>query len=288
MIKIGDRVKFLSDTGSGVVTQIKGAIATVSMEDGFDVPAPLTELVAVAREEEQEAISKIGVGDPRPGVVRRRNDGEPKKSVKRAPSYARYGKISLTSDYDDDEEIIDVTELRQRYLKNFAAINAEAAANAEAGDKADDGKDDVLEPARDASCRDVAAKPRTVALEELPGVLGMETEEKKSAAAPKTSSVKRVRACDEEVIDLHAGEVLPSVEGLMPGEILAAQMSRFEIALSLAVESKRHGRIIFIHGVGAGKLKYEIERRLRRDYPKLAWQDASFAEYGYGAIMVFY
>lgn len=286
MIKIGDRVKFLSDTGEGVVTQIKGAIATVSMEDGFDVPAPLTELVAVAREEELEAISKIGVGDPRPGTVRRRNDDEPKKSVKRAPSYARYGKISLTSDYDDDEDIIDVTELRQRYLKNFAALNAEAAAHAGSDDKADAGKDDVLEPALDVVHHDADAKPRTVTLDELPEVLGME--EVKSAAVPKTSSVKGGRACDEEVIDLHAEEVLPSVEGLAPGEILAAQMSRFEIALSLAVESKRHGRMIFIHGVGAGKLKYEIERKLRRDYPKLAWQDASFAEYGYGAIMVFY
>ncbi len=46
-------------------------------------------------------------------------------------------------------------------------------------------------------------------------------------------------------------------------------------------------RIVFIHGVGKGKLRYEIEKELRRNYPKLRYQDASFAEYGYGAIMIF-
>jgi hypothetical protein len=47
-----------------------------------------------------------------------------------------------------------------------------------------------------------------------------------------------------------------------------------------------HRKIVFIHGVGNGKLKLEIRRSLDRDYPQLKYQDASFQEYGYGATMV--
>jgi dsDNA-specific endonuclease/ATPase MutS2 len=48
----------------------------------------------------------------------------------------------------------------------------------------------------------------------------------------------------------------------------------------------RVGKIIFIHGVGQGRLKFEITKILNNKYPDMKYQDASFREYGYGAIMV--
>jgi dsDNA-specific endonuclease/ATPase MutS2 len=45
-------------------------------------------------------------------------------------------------------------------------------------------------------------------------------------------------------------------------------------------------KVVFIHGVGQGKLKYEITRILHDKYPDLKYQDASFKEYGYGATMI--
>jgi len=276
MIRIGDRVKFLSDTGSGIVVSIKDTIAMVEMEDGFDVPAPLTDLVAVAKEEELAAIARIGVGDRKPGTSRRRAPEE-KKEVKKAAAYSRYGKISLVDDYGDDEEIVDVAQLRQQYLKNVAALNEAAVAfdNESVGDEPDE------DAAVDAEVPG-AEKLRVVDMDNLPEVLGV-----KVAKPAENKPVVR-KESSEEVVDLHAAELLPSTEGMSAGEILEAQMSRFDIVMSLAVKSGKHGRVVFIHGVGSGKLKYELQRRLRRDYPKLSWQDASFAEYGYGAIMVFY
>ncbi len=280
MIRIGDRVKFLSDTGSGVVVSIKGAVATVEMEDGFDVPAPLTDLVAVAEEDELEAIAKIGVGDHKPGASRRRAPEE-KKDVKRAAAYSRYGKISLVNDYGDDEDMVDVAQLRQQYLKNVAALNEAAVAS---DNMSHDDAEEVEEPVAhvDAEESSDAGRLRVVEMERLSEVLGVDV--------PKQVAVKpaAVKKPSEEVVDLHAEELLSSTEGMSAGEILEAQMSRFDIVMSLAVKSGGHGRVVFIHGVGSGKLKYELQRRLRRDYPKLSWQDASFAEYGYGAIMVFY
>ncbi|MFP4019887.1 MAG: Smr/MutS family protein [Bacteroidales bacterium] len=45
--------------------------------------------------------------------------------------------------------------------------------------------------------------------------------------------------------------------------------------------------MVFIHGVGNGRLRYELRKSLDKDYPDLDYQDASFQEYGYGATLVF-
>jgi len=73
--------------------------------------------------------------------------------------------------------------------------------------------------------------------------------------------------------------------GLSEGEIFDIQLRRFEMALETALNGGLK-KIIFIHGVGQGKLKHEIIRILHNKYPDLKYQDASFKEYGYGATMV--
>lgn len=90
---------------------------------------------------------------------------------------------------------------------------------------------------------------------------------------------------DFEEVDLHIHHILPDHESLTPGEILEAQLARFTTALNGAIRS-RQKKIVFIHGRGEGKLKYEIRKKLESDYPYLTFQDASFKEYGYGATLV--
>jgi len=89
-----------------------------------------------------------------------------------------------------------------------------------------------------------------------------------------------------EEIDLHIEELVDNPKGLKPGEILDIQLSRFKVALEGAIIAKSR-KIVFIHGVGNGKLKHELRKELEKNYPKLRYQDASFREYGYGATMVF-
>jgi dsDNA-specific endonuclease/ATPase MutS2 len=51
--------------------------------------------------------------------------------------------------------------------------------------------------------------------------------------------------------------------------------------------SKRIGqKIVFIHGKGDGVLRKAVLDLLRKSYPKAELQDASFAEYGFGATLV--
>lgn len=286
MIKIGDRVKFISDTYVGVVTSIKGSLADVEVEDGFVVPAMINDLVAVNKEDEMEAMRRIGVSDERPGTGKGSTQKrEKKKVVRREGAYAKYGKVSIVDDAEDDEEILDVNYLRSLYARSVAAINEkelqEHNKEQQESVKWEEASQDTSE--EQVSEAPVVHKMERVSVENLDKALGVEIPKEE----PKKSNYNSKKS-DEEVVDLHASEILDSTDGMTSGEILNAQLSRFDIAMSLAVKSGKHGRIVFVHGVGSGKLKYELQKALKRDYPKLAYQDASFKEYGYGAIMIFY
>jgi hypothetical protein len=103
-------------------------------------------------------------------------------------------------------------------------------------------------------------------------------EPKKEHRSPKSTTI--------EEVDLHIEEILENTSDLSNGEILENQMARFETALETAIRSDVQ-KIVFIHGVGNGRLRQELRKKLDRKYPDLKYQDASFKEYGYGATMVY-
>jgi hypothetical protein len=88
-----------------------------------------------------------------------------------------------------------------------------------------------------------------------------------------------------EEVDLHIEAIVDNHSTMSNGEIVTIQMSRFETSLETAIRSGVK-KIVFIHGVGNGKLKHELTSKLDRKYPDLKYQDASFKEYGYGATLV--
>ena len=89
-----------------------------------------------------------------------------------------------------------------------------------------------------------------------------------------------------EEVDLHIEELIDNPKSYSSGQILEIQMARFKVALEGGIKGKTR-KMVFIHGVGNGKLKHELRKELEKNYPKLRYQDASFREYGYGATMVF-
>ncbi len=109
----------------------------------------------------------------------------------------------------------------------------------------------------------------------------------KERKEPKKVYQSSKKGKDEEIeeVDLHIQELTDDYSNLSNAEILEIQMSRFTTALEGAILSGTR-RIVFIHGVGNGRLKHEILKTLDRKYPKLRYQDASFKEYGYGATLV--
>jgi hypothetical protein len=101
----------------------------------------------------------------------------------------------------------------------------------------------------------------------------------------KQLSTKTPSTHEMEEVDLHIEQLVDDFSGLSAGEIVDIQIGRFTIALDGAIRSNSK-KIVFIHGVGNGKLKYEIRKALDTKYSKYRYQDASFKEYGYGATMV--
>lgn len=86
-------------------------------------------------------------------------------------------------------------------------------------------------------------------------------------------------------VDLHIHELIEDYKGLTNSEMLNIQVNKFRQELESAI-AHNIKKIVFIHGVGVGTLKFEIRRILDKEYPNLRYQDASFQEYGYGATMV--
>lgn len=288
-MKVGDRVKFVSDTGVGRVVKINGSVVDVDIQDGFIMPCNIADLVVVQEEDEIAAIKSIGVGDERPGVKKKAIAAAAKKKEstgKKEAAYAKYGKISLINDADgdDDDDFLDLDRIKDIYLRNKAAEEQREREFEEARLRQERAKEMVTEQSNNTSSEEKEKeeeKLKATTLEEL--AQKMKIDNQKPAPI-----VKEKKASDIEVIDLHAPQILESTQGLSNGEIITAQLSRFQIALDLAIKSGKHGKIVFIHGVGSGKLKMELHKILKAKYSKLASQDASFREYGYGAIMIFY
>jgi len=111
--------------------------------------------------------------------------------------------------------------------------------------------------------------------------------EKKKIDAPVLSIKKKAPEKELVEIDLHIDQLVDNSKALSPSEMLDIQMSLFNKTLEEAVLNKnKKKRFVFIHGVGNGRLRLEIQRTLNQKYPKLRYQDASFKEYGFGATMV--
>jgi len=114
------------------------------------------------------------------------------------------------------------------------------------------------------------------------------SEKLKAQNAEKNSNyIKNIQPKNQEkIIDLHIHELIEDESGLSRNDILDIQMKKFNSELEDAIK-KHLGRIVFIHGVGNGRLKLEILNTLKKPkYKKLSYQDASFKEYGYGATLI--
>lgn len=111
--------------------------------------------------------------------------------------------------------------------------------------------------------------------------------EKERSQAQNSRPQSRTSKTDgmKEVVDLHASELLDSTAGLQPSDILNLQIDRFRSVMdaNLRIAGKK---LIFIHGKGEGVLRQALLKELEHRYKGHDVQDASFAEYGFGATQV--
>ena len=110
-----------------------------------------------------------------------------------------------------------------------------------------------------------------------------EKEEPKPRSFVKEKKNKHEIAAPE--FDLHIEKLVPSFRGMSNYDILTLQTETAKRHIEFAIKN-RIPKIIFIHGVGEGVLKAELDFLLGR-YESIAFQDANYQKYGIGATEVY-
>ena len=86
-------------------------------------------------------------------------------------------------------------------------------------------------------------------------------------------------------VDLHIHQLVKSYKKFSKHEILTLQLDTAKRQLQFAMR-KRIQKVVFIHGVGEGVLKLELEY-LFKQYDNIKFYDANYQKYGLGATEVY-
>lgn len=111
----------------------------------------------------------------------------------------------------------------------------------------------------------------------------------KEKTIPAPRSFVKERKEKHEILapefDLHIEKLVPNKRGMSNYDILTLQSETAKRHIEFAIRN-RIPKIVFIHGVGEGILKAELDFLLGR-YDNIAFQDGNYQKYGQGATEVF-
>lgn len=344
-LKIGDKVKFLNETGTGTISRIiDNKLVGVIDEDGFEVPVKKTELLIIddSSDIQQEVFDGDSASeDTQDRIYEKRSEVDHQQIEETIKDDDEINLLLGFTQFDDKE-----TERRGislyfindsnyqvfftmgtydgKYCKNIVASQLEDNTKIHIKDIENEEYNDISNLFVQVICyRNHVYKPVNVIEQEVkiqptkfyqestfisteffqkPAYLvklsqrslppKLTDEEIHKAIKQKEKGFKKVDTIKKkgdknqvEEIDLHIENLVDDYKDLSNKEILDIQLARFTTTLEGAILSGAK-KIIFIHGVGNGRLKHELRKTLDTKYKKLRYQDASFKEYGYGATLV--
>ena len=114
-------------------------------------------------------------------------------------------------------------------------------------------------------------------------LLKKKSEDNRPSRAPQPA--RKQKANNTIEIDLHIHELLDNTNGMSSGDMLNYQLDVFRKTMD-EYRNKKNQRLIFIHGKGEGVLRNALLKELKSKYGSCISQDASFREYGFGALLV--
>lgn len=118
--------------------------------------------------------------------------------------------------------------------------------------------------------------------QEVAKIIKEKTEKRKTQIArikPKERDAPKME------VDLHIHQLTASTKGMSNYDILNLQLDTAKHKLEYAIKNKIQ-KIVFIHGVGEGVLKLELEYLFGR-YSNVSFYDADYQKYGLGATEVY-
>lgn len=107
---------------------------------------------------------------------------------------------------------------------------------------------------------------------------------------PRNRHSKKLRPKERNApkmeVDLHINKLTPSTKGMSNYEMLNIQLDTAKRQLDFAIRKKIQ-KVVFIHGVGEGILKEELQYLFKR-YDNIKYYDADYQKYGMGATEVYF
>lgn len=244
--QIGDKVKFLNSIGGGVVTKITNDFIFVRDDTGFDMPMPASELIRMA---DMSGVGKVFNQDV-PGQL---------PSVEEAKRMAEAESKAAAKE----------AELNRKLKEKFTGSP----------------DDDNLDKLRDENKR---LRSQVANLQDQVRSLRTRLEQLQNTNARKLNDnilLQYMVRPGEAVVDLHIEALSEHPEKLTDIEKHELQKRYFRTCLNHAILNKVK-KVVFIHGVGRGVLKTEIQRELDQ-YDNVQYVDAPASLYGSGATEVF-
>ncbi|MCW3804874.1 DUF2027 domain-containing protein [Plebeiibacterium marinum] len=326
-LNIGDKVRFLNEVGGGVVSRVEGGkMVYVLDEDGFEVPALISDVVLVEKKIRDTEIIANEQDVENYHYEEEDEEGDPKFLVAFVRGKEAQGDVSMflvnDSNFFAMYTLGEVTENGVKYkFSGQIEPNTKIELGGESISQIDGVKFVVqlllFRKKVDYSYYNPVTKEFKVVGAKLlkdggfvdndyfedranlvyivKGKLQEKIDElsgKEFHEVIKEKEVKPKKASVKRRDDKEMLEIDLHIDELLDD---TRGMSNKEI-LGFQMErfhkvmeenkKNKNKKIVFIHGVGNGVLKNEIRKSLDRKYKWHSYQDASFKEYGFGATMV--
>lgn len=325
-LRIGDKVRFLNEVGEGVVSRIKDASTVfVEMQDGFEIPYQVKELVPIHTElildkdaDNIELNPDAHLTDVIYFIIEPDHEYLPlvnefkiylfnASSFNLMYTYAikedeyfqtiKHGeagpyqkillkqvKMQFFSEYAYHK--IDGLLFKNTFYKSQSPLSETIYINSKLLKESKPIKHDEFKvPVFGFVLKDeffvtenIQQQLSPVDIERLKHVKEFKSQQKNS------KSTKDYLKSLEKEVDLHIEELVENTAGLSNFEMLNIQLEKFEKELDEAI-AKKMKKLVFIHGVGNGRLRQEIHAALKKTRG-VTFQDGSYKEYGYGATQV--
>lgn len=244
--QIGDKVKFLNSIGGGVVTKITNDFIFVRDDTGFDMPMPANELIRMA---DMSGVGKVFNQDV-PGKL---PSAEEAKLAAEAESKAAAKEAALNR------------KLKEKFTGSADDIDAE---------KLRDENKKLRSQVANLQDQVNSLKARLTQLQN-----------RNARELNNNVLLQHIVRPGEAEVDLHIEALSEHPERLTDIEKHELQKRYFRTCLNHAIMHKVK-KVVFIHGVGRGVLKTEIQRELDQ-YDNIQYVDAPASLYGSGATEVF-
>ncbi len=309
-IKLGDEVRFLNENLEGVVTAINGNVAGVTIEDDFEIPVPVSQLVKVAgiqnngsNETTEKIVNKDSavnhgifiafdrMNDVLLDLKLYNSDSEEiffafYEEIKQEIFLKKSGKLLLNEiielgRYDLEKFSIwpkfhfQIIRVKKQSDKLALPINQSLAFSAK--EFHGSFKHVFFLNKQSYVFKLDNTELQAVDLKKLQEKDFAEKQEKKISFDKKP----------DPIVDLHIEKLVNDVSSLTPTEMISSQMEAFTKSLEMAHVHKMKS-IVFIHGVGNHFLKNKIKNYLglQKQFV-VSFQDADMLKFGGGATEVF-